>query len=71
MDIQMPVMDGYEATKQIRLNKKYANLPIIALTASAMVEVRKKITAAGMNNMVTKPFEPKQLFTAVLKSLYS
>jgi CheY-like chemotaxis protein len=70
MDIQMPEMDGYEATRQIRLEKKYDKLPIIALTASAMIEVRKKITAAGMNNMVTKPFEPKELFTAVLKSLY-
>ena len=70
MDIQMPVMDGYEATRKIRLNKRFDNLPIIALTASAMVEVRNKITAAGMNNMVTKPFEPKELFTAVLKSLY-
>ena len=66
----MPEMDGYEATRQIRLEKKYDKLPIIALTASAMIEVRKKITAAGMNNMVTKPFQPKELFTAVSKSLY-
>jgi len=70
MDIQMPIMDGYEATKQIRGTLGLKELPIIALTASAMIEVRKKVLAAGMNDMVTKPFEPKALFAAVLKCLY-
>lgn len=59
MDLQMPQMDGYEATRQIR--KKNKDLPIIALTASALLKVRKEVHEAGMNDYITKPFDPSEL----------
>ncbi|MGN7612136.1 response regulator [Magnetococcales bacterium HHB-1] len=65
MDIQMPKMDGYEATKRIRQEKKFQNLPIIGLTAHAMVEERQRCLDAGMNDHVTKPIDPEALFTAL------
>ncbi|WP_157470932.1 response regulator [Gracilimonas tropica] len=63
MDLQMPNMDGYEATEQIRkLDDPYKrNIPIIALTAAALKEVREQVFAAGMNDFVTKPFNPADL----------
>lgn len=63
MDLQMPKMDGYEATEQIRkLDDPYKRkTPIIALTAAALTEVREKVYAAGMNDFVTKPFNPEEL----------
>lgn len=63
MDLQMPKMDGYEASEQIRkLDDPYKrNTPIIALTAAALKEVREKVYAAGMNDFVTKPFNPVDL----------
>ncbi len=63
MDLQMPNMDGYGATAIIRkLNGQYfQQIPIIALTADAMVEIREKVLAAGMNDFVTKPFNPVEL----------
>ena len=64
MDIQMPIMDGYEATKQIRDldNRILANVPIVAMTANAFGEERKKAFACGMNGYVTKPIEINVLF---------
>ena len=62
MDVQMPEMDGYEATKQIRQESRFADLPIIALTAHAMVEERQRCLDAGMNDLVTKPIHPDNLF---------
>lgn len=64
MDIQMPVMDGYEATKAIRDldNRVLANIPIVAMTANAFGEERKKAFACGMNGYVTKPIEINVLF---------
>ncbi len=59
MDLQMPVMDGYEATLEIRSFD--ANIPIIALTASATSEVIDKATKVGMNDFVSKPFNPDEL----------
>tara|TARA_R110000868_G_scaffold259361_5_gene517330 strand:- start:93509 stop:95341 length:1833 start_codon:yes stop_codon:yes gene_type:complete len=63
MDLQMPEMDGYEATQEIRSlsdpNKR--NIPIIALTAAALKEVKEKVFACGMNDFVTKPFNPNEL----------
>jgi len=59
MDLQMPIMDGYQATRLIRKFDK--NTPIIALTASALLKVRQEVIAAGMNDYITKPFDPSEL----------
>ncbi len=63
MDIRMPVMDGYETTIRIRSMEHNANqsIPIIALTASALVDEKEKALAAGMNFHLSKPFSPEQL----------
>jgi two-component system, sensor histidine kinase and response regulator len=65
MDIQMPVMDGLKATRLIRDNPRFADLPIIAMTAHAMAEDRAKSLAAGMNDHITKPVNPNQLATVL------
>lgn len=65
MDIQMPVMDGYQATQQIRQMPQYAKLPIIALTAHAMKGDRERCLAAGMNGHVAKPIDPDELYSAL------
>ncbi len=63
MDIQMPIMDGFEATQKIRaLGGDYANLPIIAMTASALSVDKEKSLAAGMNDHTTKPINPDEVF---------
>jgi signal transduction histidine kinase/CheY-like chemotaxis protein len=69
MDIQMPIMDGYEATRTIRAldNPELASIPIIAMTANAFEEDREKALQAGMNDHVPKPIEFKKLFDALQK----
>jgi PAS domain S-box-containing protein len=67
MDIQMPVMDGYESTKEIRSRPQFKDLPILAMSASAMTQDQEKAIAAGMNDHVAKPIEPRHLFSALLK----
>ncbi|MEI6389016.1 MAG: response regulator, partial [Spirochaetota bacterium] len=62
MDIQMPVMDGYEATQRIRAEGRFADLPIIALTAHALTEERQKALESGMNGQISKPIDPDLLF---------
>lgn len=64
MDIQMPIMDGYEATKAIRDldNRILANVPIVAMTANAFGEERKKAFSIGMNGYITKPIDIEVLF---------
>ncbi|MDR3038437.1 MAG: response regulator, partial [Candidatus Adiutrix sp.] len=57
MDIQMPVMDGFEATRRIRANPQYAGLVIVAMTAHAFAEEREHCLAAGMNHHLTKPID--------------
>jgi two-component system sensor histidine kinase/response regulator len=61
MDIQMPLMDGYQATRLIRAEPRFATLPIIALTAHAMVEERRRAMESGMNDQITKPIDPQAL----------
>lgn len=62
MDMQMPVMDGLTATREIRLLPYVAALPIVAMTANAMKEERDRCIEAGMDDYITKPIEPKLLF---------
>ncbi len=64
MDLQMPVMDGYEATKEIR--KFNSTTPIIALTASALLDSKEVSKLIGMNDHVTKPFKPDELYTKLV-----
>lgn len=63
MDLQMPELDGYDATRKIRAMEDpyFKSLPIIALTASAMTEIQDKILESGMNDFVSKPFQPEAL----------
>ena len=65
MDLQMPEMDGYQATAKLRSDSRLAALPIIAMTAHATVEERQRCLAAGMNDHVAKPIDPAALFEAV------
>jgi CheY-like chemotaxis protein/HPt (histidine-containing phosphotransfer) domain-containing protein len=69
MDIQMPVMDGYEATRTIRENLGLANLPIVGLTANAMTSDRELCLQAGMNEHLSKPFELAHLVDMILRLL--
>ncbi len=65
MDIQMPVMDGYEATRLIRSDSRFISLPIIAMTAHAMQEERLKISQSGMNAHVTKPIDAQTMLRTI------
>jgi PAS domain S-box-containing protein len=71
MDIQMPEMNGYEATRKIRAleDTYFKELPILALTASAMMDSEKMIFDAGMNDIITKPFKAEELRNLILKHL--
>ena len=66
LDIMMPVMDGYEATKRIRQNPKFKKLPIIALTAKAMKDDRQLCIEAGANDYLSKPFKPQELYDKIM-----
>ena len=63
----MPVMDGIEATREIRSDPRLRNLPIIAMTANAMAADREKCLDAGMNDHIGKPIDPDQLFSVLLR----
>jgi len=67
MDCQMPVMDGYEATRKIRENEKYKDLPVIAMTANAMEGDRQKAIDSGMNDHIAKPINPADMFVTIAK----
>jgi PAS domain S-box-containing protein len=65
MDLQMPEMDGYQATTKLRADPRFATLPIIAMTAHATIEERQRCIAAGMNDHISKPIDPGNLFETV------
>ena len=65
MDLQMPEMDGYTATKLLRADSRFQELPIIAMTAHALVEERQRCLEAGMNDHVNKPIDPDALFATL------
>ena len=65
MDLQMPEMDGYQATAKLRADARFATLPIIAMTAHATMEERQRCLAAGMNDHISKPIDPDNLFETV------
>lgn len=67
MDIQMPVMDGNKATRKIREDGRFKNLPILAMTANAMLKDQQEAKDAGMDDHISKPINPKDLFGALLK----
>ncbi|MCU7375549.1 response regulator [Paucibacter sp. O1-1] len=66
MDMQMPVLDGLQATRRIRARPEWAGLPVLAMTANAMRSDRERCLAAGMNDHIAKPIEPDELFAQLL-----
>ena len=69
MDLQMPNINGLEATRQIRKLPGYSDTPIIAMTANAFAEDKARCFAAGMTDFLVKPFDPDTLFATLLRSL--
>jgi len=67
MDLQMPIMNGFDAAIEIRKlpDTKKANVPIIALTASALFDIRERVYSSGMNDYVSKPFKPEELLEKI------
>ena len=69
MDIQLPVIDGYEATRRIRTNPELKSVPIIAVTSYALAGDEAKALAAGCTAYITKPFSPRALLAKVQEHL--
>ena len=71
MDIQMPQMNGYEATRAIRRlqDKEKSSIPIIAMTANAFEEDKRNALRAGMNGFVSKPFQISELVSAIANAV--
>jgi signal transduction histidine kinase/CheY-like chemotaxis protein/CHASE3 domain sensor protein len=67
MDLQMPEMDGFQATAKLRADARFATLPIIAMTAHATLEERQRCLAAGMNDHISKPIDPEMLFSTLAR----
>jgi signal transduction histidine kinase/DNA-binding response OmpR family regulator/CHASE3 domain sensor protein/HPt (histidine-containing phosphotransfer) domain-containing protein len=67
MDLQMPEMDGFQATTRLRESSRFATLPIIAMTAHATLEERQRCLAAGMNEHIAKPIDPEMLFDTLAR----
>ncbi|MCO5947179.1 ATP-binding protein [Mucilaginibacter flavidus] len=73
MDLQMPVMNGFDASMGIRKlpNPKKANVPIIALTAAALLDIEEQVLNAGMNDYVSKPFKPEELMEKIQNLVFA
>ena len=69
MDVQMPEMDGLEATRRIRAQPALAGLPVLGMTAHALARDRAQCIAAGMDEVVVKPFDPEELFAVIARWL--
>ncbi len=69
MDIQLPGMDGLEATQILKSNKEFSHIPIIALTASAMIGDERKVLEAGCDAYLSKPVSYQQLLKTILEHL--
>ena len=70
MDCQMPVMDGYSAARSLRRQERLKDLPIIAMTANAMVGDRDRAIEAGMNDYIDKPIKVDELFATLVRWIY-
>lgn len=70
MDCQMPIMDGYEATRRIRAQKGFERLPILAMTANVLPEEIKRAKEAGMNEHIAKPIDPLEMLTKMAKWIH-
>jgi two-component system cell cycle response regulator DivK len=69
MDIQLPIMDGYEATRRIKADPSLRSIPIIAVTSYALSGDEEKARAAGCNDFVPKPYSPRQLLAKIRQYL--
>lgn len=69
LDIQMPVLDGMSAIRQLRQKPQYADLPVVALTAYAMVGDKERVLAAGFTGYLSKPIERKSLLAEIQQHL--
>ena len=67
MDLQMPVMDGLETTRQMRMIEQFADMPVIAMTANVMATDREQCFAAGMNDFMSKPVRLQELREKILQ----
>ncbi len=67
MDCQMPVLDGYQATRKLRQQPRFKDLPVLAMTANAMVGDREKVLEAGMNDHIAKPINVNEMFITIAK----
>jgi CheY-like chemotaxis protein len=67
MDLHLPNMDGYQATEAIRKQDK--NIPIIALTAAVKIQEKEKVLSSGMNDFISKPFKPRELYNKITSNL--
>jgi len=70
MDVQMPVMDGYQTTKHLRMIPGCQTLPVIAMTANAMSNDRNKCLQADMDDFISKPILPETLYTTLASGYY-
>jgi two-component system CheB/CheR fusion protein len=69
MDMQMPILNGLDATRQIRGLEGYQTTPIIAMTANAFAEDKVQCMEVGMSDFMAKPFSPQELYVALLRAL--